>query len=117
MSMGSSKAGLLGPDETPAGYPGALSAPGMRISQLAPNGMWQASYGSGYAAANATAVFANILAANGKKAPQALLQRVRETSQHPDRRNPSVAIVDQKAALAPSDHAASKRSDNQGCGS
>jgi hypothetical protein len=114
---GQFKAGLLGQDETPIGYPGALSAPGMRIPRLAPNGMWQATFGTAYAAATAAAAFANILAATGRKAPQELLQRARDTSQHSDRRNPSVAIIDQKAALARPDDTTHDRATNKVCGS
>lgn len=96
------KSGLLSLDEAPISYPGALWVPGTRVPRLGADGMWQATYGSSYATATATAVFANLLGALGKTKPEDSVNRVRSTLRYLDPRNPEIGIVDQIAALAAS---------------
>lgn len=93
------KLGLLALDERPVIYPGALWAPGSRIPRLGADGMWQATYGAGYASATAAAVFANLLGALGKTTSDELLDRVRKTVHHFDARDPAIGVIDQAAAL------------------
>jgi len=93
------KLGILGPNEVPVSYPGALSAPGMRIPRLTADGQWQATYGTGYAGGAAAAVFANLLGALGKKEPKELIDLVRKTARHLDQRDPTISVIDQTAAL------------------
>jgi hypothetical protein len=111
------KLGLLASDETPVGYPGAIWAPGTRIPKLAPDGMWQAGWGSGYATAVAGSVFANILGVTGKARPDELLALVRKSLQHPDPRNPENGVIDQTAALGGAARPGSTTSPGKACGS
>lgn len=95
------KLGLLSvADEVPVSYPGALWVSGTRIPRLGADGMWQATYGTGYATAAAAAVFANLLGVLGKTAPDEVLNRVRSTVRQLDPHDPGIGIVDQAAALA-----------------
>jgi hypothetical protein len=94
------KLGILSTKEVLVSYPGALWAPGTRIPRLGADGLWQATYGAGYASAAAAAVFANLLGARGKTAPGDLLDLVRKTLRHVDTREPAIGIIDQAAALA-----------------
>jgi hypothetical protein len=97
------KLSTLSSDEVPSRFPGALGAPGTRIPRLEADGQWRATYGTGYAASTAAAVFANLLGVVGKIDSKHLIELARRTARQTDPRDSTTEVIDQMAAMSASE--------------